>query len=69
MRLVALPEGVATTPEDAQRLWRELYAARFVVPPVSFEGRGFLRLAAQAYNDLEDYARLATTLKEVLGAA
>jgi isopenicillin-N epimerase len=62
MTLVPLPGGVGQTPEAAEALWQQLHAAGLVVPPVSFGGRGFLRLAAQAYNDEDDYARLAETL-------
>lgn len=67
LRLVALPEGVATTTESADALWQQLYAAAFVVPPVAFGGRGYLRLAAAPYNDEDDYARLAAALPRVLG--
>ena len=42
LRLVALPDGVATTTEDAEALWQRLYAAGFVVPPVAFGGRGYV---------------------------
>jgi isopenicillin-N epimerase len=66
LRLVALPEGVATTTEDAEALWQRLYAVGMVVPPVAFEGRGYLRLAAAPYNDEDDYARLAAALPAVL---
>jgi len=62
MRTVALPEGVATTNEAAEELWQRLYAAGFVVPPVSFGAAGYVRLAAQAYNDEDDYTRLAEAL-------
>ena len=68
LRLVALPDGVATTTESAEALWQQLYAAGLVVPPVSFEGRGYLRLAAAPYNDEDDYARLAADLPGILGA-
>jgi isopenicillin-N epimerase len=69
MTVVGLPDGVATTLEDATALWHRLYAAGFVVAPVSFEGRGLLRLAAQAYNDESDYVRLGTALSDLLGCA
>jgi isopenicillin-N epimerase len=69
LRLVALPDGVATTTEAAEALWQRLYAAGFVVPPVAFGGRGHLRLAAAPYNDEDDYARLAEALPKVLDAA
>ena len=68
LRLVALPEGVADTTEAAEALWQQLYAAGFVVPPVAFAGRGYLRLAAAPYNDEDDYARLAAALPGILGA-
>ncbi|MDV3221180.1 aminotransferase class I/II-fold pyridoxal phosphate-dependent enzyme [Intrasporangium sp.] len=69
MRLVALPPGVAETKEGADALWQQLYAAGFAVPPVSFGGRGHVRVAAQAYNDEDDYARLAETLVSLVGSA
>ncbi|GAA2745923.1 aminotransferase class V-fold PLP-dependent enzyme [Terrabacter aerolatus] len=64
--LVALPDGVATTTEAAEQLWQRLYAVGFVVPPIAFEGRGYLRLAAAPYNDESDYERLAAALPAVL---
>jgi isopenicillin-N epimerase len=67
LRLVALPEGVATTTEAAEALWQRLHAAGFVVPPVAFGGRGYLRLAAAPYNDEDDYSRLASALPQILG--
>lgn len=69
MRLVALPPGVAETKEGAEALWQQLYAAGFAVPPVSFGGCGHVRVAAQAYNDEDDYARLAETLVSLVGSA
>jgi len=66
LRLVALPDGVATTTADAEALWQRLYAAGFVVPPVAFDGRGYVRLAAAPYNDEEDYARLGAVLPGLL---
>jgi len=68
LHLVALPDGVATTTEEAEALWQRLHAAGFVVPPVAFEGRGYLRLAAAPYNDEDDYVRLAHALPGVLDA-
>jgi isopenicillin-N epimerase len=67
MTLVRLPDGVGETREAAEALWQQLHAAGFVVPPVSFGGRGFVRLAAHAYNDEDDYARLAETLVTLVG--
>ncbi|NUQ31760.1 MAG: SPOR domain-containing protein, partial [Dermatophilaceae bacterium] len=69
LRLVALPERVATTTESADALWHRLHAAGFVVPPVAFDGRGYLRLAAAPYNDEDDYQRLAAALPEILAGA
>ena len=66
LRLVALPHGVGATPEDAEALWQRSYAAGFVVPPVAFGGRGYLRLAAAVYNDEDDYVRLADALPALL---
>ncbi len=68
LHLVALPDGIASTTEDAEALWQVLHAAGFVVPPVAFEGRGYLRLAAAPYNDDDDYVRLAEALPGVLRA-
>ena len=68
LRLVALPDGIGTTSEEAEALWQRLHAAGFVVPPVSFDGRGYLRLAAAPYNDEDDYARLAAALPALLAA-
>ncbi|GAA2150286.1 isopenicillin-N epimerase [Humibacillus xanthopallidus] len=68
LEVVALPPGVAETPEAAEELWQRLYAAGFVVPPVSFAGRGLLRLAAAPYNDEDDYERLAAALQTLLRA-
>lgn len=67
MTLVSLPPGVAQTEEAADALWQQLYAAGFVVPPVAFRGGGYVRLAAQAYNDEDDYARLAEVLVGLVG--
>jgi isopenicillin-N epimerase len=69
LTVVPLPDGVAATPDGAEALWHRLYAAGFVVAPVAFEGRGYLRLAAQAYNDEADYVRLGTALSPLLRAA
>lgn len=67
MTLVPLPDGMGETTQAAEALWQQLYAAGFVVPPVSFGGRGFVRLAAHAYNDEDDYTRLAETLVTLAG--
>jgi isopenicillin-N epimerase len=67
MRLVPLPSGVATTEEDARSLYLriadELMIEAAVVP---WNGRGFLRLSAQAYNAPAEYERLAAGLRSIL---
>jgi isopenicillin-N epimerase len=68
LEVVALPPGCADTPEEAEALWQRLYAAGFVVPPVPFAGRGLLRLAAAAYNDEDDYERIAEVLVDLVGS-
>ena len=64
--MVTLPEGAADGLDDAEVLWQRLYAAGFVVPAVSFGGRGHVRLAAAAHNDDDDFARLADALPDLL---
>jgi isopenicillin-N epimerase len=56
LRLVGLPEGLATTPDDARDL-RQLIAARLGVETAitSWNGRGFLRLSSHVYNTPDDY--------------
>lgn len=66
---VPLPAGVAVAPAGAEALWQQLYAAGFVVPPVSFEGGGLVRLAAQVYNDEDDFTLLAEALPALMRSA
>jgi isopenicillin-N epimerase len=63
MALVALPDGMATTKDDADRLQSKLYErTRIEVPFVSWNGRGYLRLSGQVYNTPQDYDRLGSAL-------
>jgi isopenicillin-N epimerase len=66
LRLVPLPEGVATTPEDADGLYQRLSALGVEAQVVAFDGRGYVRLSAAVYNELEDYERLAELLPGAL---
>jgi isopenicillin-N epimerase len=63
MALVALPDGVGATAEQAQAMQTTLYAnERIEVPLGSWNDRGYVRLSAQAYNAPAEYDRLATAL-------
>jgi isopenicillin-N epimerase len=67
MRLVPLPEGVASTPAAAQDLQARIAAeVRCEVAVAAWRGQGLLRLSAQAYNRTTDYVRLADGLPGVL---
>ncbi len=64
MRLVRLPEGVVRGRTDAQRLYESLSVEhRIEAAPIHFEGVGYLRVAAAPYNTIDDYDRLADSLK------
>jgi isopenicillin-N epimerase len=63
MQLVPLPEGVADTPAAAGALQDRIgEQAAVEVAISSFDGRGYVRLSAHAYNAPADYRRLATDL-------
>jgi isopenicillin-N epimerase len=66
LRLVALPDGVAASAEDADGLYRRLSALGVEVQVVPFGGRGYLRLSAAVYNEPGDYERLAAALPDAL---
>jgi isopenicillin-N epimerase len=67
MRLVPLPDGVLTSPGQADAFYEALSRQRVEVAPVHFAGAGYLRIAAAPYNTADDYDRLADTVLEVLG--
>ena len=63
MRLVRLPEGVATTSADADALYEGLSSVhRIEVAPVAVDGAGYLRIAAAPYSMIDDYHALAEAL-------
>ncbi len=70
MALVPLPEGAAfQISHDGRariqsRLWRD---HRIACPCVLFEGRLYLRISAQIYNDRSDYERLARAIEAMRG--
>jgi isopenicillin-N epimerase len=65
MRLVELPSTVDLSAGEAikQRISRDLKAE---ITFTGFDGRGFIRLSAHAYNSPQDYASLAERLPSVL---
>jgi len=69
MRLVPLPGGVLTSPEQIDPFYEALSEQRVEVAPVHFGGAGYLRIAAAPYNTPDDYDRLADTVRELLGHA
>ncbi|WP_152186615.1 aminotransferase class V-fold PLP-dependent enzyme [Segeticoccus rhizosphaerae] len=68
LRLLALPDGVAATGDAADELYERLSAASVEAQVLWHAGRGWLRLSAAPYNDLEDYARLAEALVAEIGS-
>jgi len=69
MRLVPLPGGVLTSPEQVGPFYEALSRQRVEVAPIHFGGVGYLRIAAAPYNTPDDYDRLASTVLELLGHA
>jgi isopenicillin-N epimerase len=67
MRLVPLPDGVLAAAEHVDPCYEALSQQRIEVSPVSFGGAGYLRIAAAPYNTPEDYDRLASIARELLG--
>ena len=67
MRLVPLPDGVLTSPDQVDSLYEDLSRRHVEVAPVCFDGVGYLRIAAAPYNTADDYDRLASTVRELLG--
>jgi len=66
MRLVPLPGGVLTAPDQVDSFYEALSQRRIEVAPVCFGGAGYLRIAAAPYNTGDDYDRLARTVRELL---
>ena len=66
MRLVPLPEGVLTAPDQVDSFYEALSRRRVEVAPIHFGGVGYLRVAAAPYNTVDDYDRLADTVKQVI---
>jgi isopenicillin-N epimerase len=67
MRLVPLPDGVLTSPDEVDPLYEALSRQRVEVAPVWFDGAGYLRIAAAPYNTAADYGRLAGIARELPG--
>jgi isopenicillin-N epimerase len=67
MQLVPLPAGIATDAVSAAAL-RDQIGEQIAceVAVTAWDGRGFVRLSAQAYNCPADYARLAADLPSLL---
>jgi isopenicillin-N epimerase len=66
MRLIPLPDGVISSPHQAEQFYQALSRERVEVAPVYFQGTGYLRVAAAPYNTPDDYDRLADTVRELL---
>ncbi|PWR07886.1 aminotransferase [Micromonospora acroterricola] len=67
LRIIPLPAGTATTIDAARALQTrigERLAAEVAV--MSWDGRGWLRLAGQVYNTADEYERLAVRLPALL---
>jgi len=66
MRLVPLPDGVLSSPSQADMFYQALSGERVEVAPIYFCGTGYLRIAAAPYNTADDYDRLADTVRDLL---
>lgn len=68
MTLVRLPNGVATTDDEARSL-QAMMAEELSVEalPLAWNGHGYLRLSAQVYNSPADFERLSRGLPRLLG--
>ncbi|MHB9756616.1 aminotransferase class V-fold PLP-dependent enzyme [Streptomyces sp. BYX5S] len=70
MRLVPLPDGTAKDQNAAHALQHHLASTLGCETAVTtWNGRGFLRLSAHLYNDLEDYTHLADRLPSALATS
>jgi isopenicillin-N epimerase len=67
MQLVPLPEGLVTSREQAAALQDRIGQASAVEVAITFfDGRGYVRVCAHAYNAPADYQRLAAELPALL---
>ena len=66
MGVVRVPVAAPPTADWAQRLRQRLLAARTDAPVHALDGAIWLRISAHAYNDLADYAALATIVGELV---
>lgn len=67
MQLVPLPDGIAATRDAAAALQDRIgEEAAVEVAVTCWNGRGFVRLSAHAYNAPADYRRLATDLPSLI---
>jgi len=66
MRLVPLPDGALTRPEDVDPFYEALSRQRVEVAPIHFDGAGYVRISAAPYNTADDYDQLASIVRELL---
>lgn len=66
LRLVALPDGVASDETAADRLYAALSSLRVEAQVTSYDGRGWVRLSGAVYNEPADYERLAEVLPRLM---
>jgi isopenicillin-N epimerase len=66
MGLIRLPEAGNVTPEHAVVLRERLLDAATDAPVNVLDGIAWLRISAQAYNELEDFERLAEVISKAL---
>ena len=67
MTIVALPDGVADTEDETKALSRRIAEAMGAeVAAFPWQGRGYIRLSAQAYNAPGEYEAVAAGLRTLL---
>jgi isopenicillin-N epimerase len=69
MSLVRLPLRESVTPEQADSIRERLLDAQADVPVHVIDGSAWLRLSAHAYNEMQEYERLAELLEGILAIA
>jgi isopenicillin-N epimerase len=67
MGLVRLPGAENVPPEQALALRERLLDAATDAPVNALDGIAWPRISAQAYNELEDFERLAEVITKALG--